>query len=204
MVIYKDEVAGAYPATSLILELREGNRLILSVPSVLPTFAVPFYTYSVVGMPWLYTQKNFNNYHGKIPPYYVHAPIKFKRRRLYNQETPVKVVTHYVIPEPDDKESVYIAIRLYKSMVLPMAFTIHKTKNGTYIPKIIHFNRTRSFISNVLKERTRRLYNFFKFINTGIQLTYMINNGIPLNKGNAIKAIAMFPKDWRDGDGKTT
>lgn len=193
MAIYKSEVAGDIPVTSIYL-YQEKHGLYVAVPSILPPFMLPFYCRVPSAFPWLYASTPEKEYLGKLPLSFFVYPVSFKLNRIALQEEPLKVVKYYLIPEPD-KNLFYTAIKIYKSMHIPITFKVTKNKRGRYFLEIIHDKDFKAFISNAYRDKVNRLKTFIHGYNY-TTLYVPINNGINLGNDRAVgKVDRIF---WRE------
>jgi len=189
-------VMGKFPITTIQLEQRKHNRLIVTVPSLIPMFMMPFYMDTPHALPWLYV-KDTTNYLGKLPVYYFQTPIQLLTERHKYQETPMIIHTHYLIPEPD-KEYTYIAMRVYKSMYIPIVFSLIKNKHGTYMPKFKDAYDYLAFTFNAKRDQIQRLKKYISkhYYNTSV--IFPVVHGIPMNKTSAIDMTTMYGSDNND------
>lgn len=181
---------GELPITAIFLEQRKNNRLIVSVPNLIPEFMLPFYIETPHALPWLYTF-NGKEYLGKLPLYYFQTPMFCEVERHKYQENPMYVLTHYLIPEPN-KAYTYVPVKLYKSMTFPVPFTLTKTKSGKYVPVMKDPYRYVYLSYNARRDFTQRLKRYMEkyYISESIMLPLL--HGVPMAQSSGKDITTMF------------
>lgn len=182
-------VMGALPITAIYLEQRKQNRLIVSVPHIIPEFMLPFYSEIPHALPWLYTF-NEEDYLGKLPLYYFQTPLLYEISRHKYQETPVYIIAHYLIPEPD-KNYTYVPVKLYKSMTFSVPFKLRKTKLNNYTLIMKNAFQYKQLMFNAKRDFTQRLKYYLNKYYVSSSILFPILHGVPMgvNKGQDVTTI---------------